>query len=467
MGSVNSLTKILQITRSDQRGGAAKIAWSLHSYFLQQGLDAKMLVDIKSSQDSNVIGIPLEGELSKWVGFWQIYQDYLRQMNHKWRGLWQLSNLLNWIKQPKATFENNLGIQRGSKKRTEFISNQITQGFQVVQGHILHGGYFDLGLLPYLSQSTLLFLTLHDAWLFTGHCAHSFECERWKSGCGQCPDLSIPLLVKRDATNINWRYKQEIYKKSKFYVITPCHWLMEKTKKSILAEGIIDTKVIPNGISLSVFKPLNKLLAREKLGLPKDTKVVLFSANGIIQKRWKNFPLLRATLVDLSSRIEQSVLVICLGQNAADEFIGNIRIHFIPYVEDINRVALYYQASDIYLHPSKVDTFPTSILEALGCGIPVIATNVGGIPEQVKSLYSTKLSGAYGEEEATGILVEDGDVESLCSALFELLREDSVRLRLAENAHRDAQTRFDVLRMASDYFSWYEEKMNENARSLP
>ena len=84
----------------------------------------------------------------------------------------------------------------------------------ILHFHNLHGNYFDLRALIELSNQVPVVLTLHDAWLFSGHCAHSLECERWKKGCGNCPDLTIYPPILRDATAYNWQQKINIFKQS-------------------------------------------------------------------------------------------------------------------------------------------------------------------------------------------------------------------------------------------------------------
>ena len=101
-------------------------------------------------------------------------------------------------------------------------------------------------------------LTLHDAWLLSGHCAHSFDCERWKTGCGECPDLTIEPAIRRDATADNWVRKRDIYARSRLYVATPSPWLMGRVEQSMLAPAVEQARVIPNGVDLSVFRPADK-----------------------------------------------------------------------------------------------------------------------------------------------------------------------------------------------------------------
>lgn len=447
---------ILQITRTVHKGGSAIIAQSLHDYFRSQGLDAKMAVGDSSSNRDHIIEIPNESELSGWVKFWQKRQDRLKSTGQTWKGQWRMTQLVDWVKSPLAYFEKQQGIQRGSQLRTRFLVNGMIQGYDIIQTHTLQGGFFDLACLPQLSRKAVVVMTLHDAWLLSGHCAHSLDCTRWKTGCGHCPDLSIPIQIKKDATHRNWHDKQKTYAKSRLHIVTPSRWLMDKVEQSILVAGMVSSKVIPNGIDLEIFKPGDLLSARRELDLPLDIPLILYTATDVINSPWKNFHLFRSALVSLSERIKEPLWVICLGQKAQDEWISNIRLHYVPYQRDLSKIKAYYQAADLYLHPAKVDTFPTSILEALACGLPVIATNVGGIPEQVKSLYATSKSPTYPGEKATGILVENDDVVALAGAILDLIHNNSLRQQLSRNAAKDAALRFNAQRMGRDYLSFYE-----------
>jgi glycosyltransferase involved in cell wall biosynthesis len=152
-------------------------------------------------------------------------------------------------------------------------------------------------------------------------------------------------------------------------------------------------------------------------------------------------------------------------------------VDFIPYERDRAKVAQYYQAADLYLHAARAEVWGLTITEALACGTPVIATAVGGIPEQVKGLCLPEIPSTssrpnpnkFALDEATGVLVNAGDVNGFADAILHLLSDESLRQRLAANASRDARLRFDLNRYVSDYFGWYEEilqrRRGENGHS--
>lgn len=125
-----------------------------------------------------------------------------------------------------------------------------------------------------------------------------------------------------------------------------------------------------------------------------------------------------------------------------------VTIQFIPYQNDPRRIARYYQATDLYLHPSRADTFPTTVLEALACGTPVVASAVGGILEQIV-------------EGRTGFLVPAGDAPALAERVLELLADEGLRLRMGRQAAEDAARRFGLERMVGEYLEFYKGILNE------
>ena len=149
-----------------------------------------------------------------------------------------------------------------------------------------------------------------------------------------------------------------------------------------------------------------------------------------------------------AERLRKSLLFVALGDNGPPERIGRAEIRFIPRINNPVEVVSYYQASDLYLHAATADTFPRSVLEALACGTPVVATGVGGVPEQINSLN---------EDNATGIIVPPADPRAMADGIEILLTNDVLRQSLSENAIRDVSNRFDLTKQADCYLDWYRE----------
>jgi glycosyltransferase involved in cell wall biosynthesis len=219
---------------------------------------------------------------------------------------------------------------------------------------------------------------------------------------------------------------------------------MDKVQKSILGPAAVETRVISLGIDLSVFRPDEKNAVRESLGLPQDRRILLFAANGIRNNMWKDYETMRTAVAKLAERVEgTNLLFIALGEDAHAEQIDRAEVRFVPFQSDRHVVAQYFQAADVYVHASRIDTSPTAVLEALACGTPVVATGVGGIPEQIR-------------DGVTGYIVPPGGAESMASSIERLLGNQEHCLRMGENAFKDARARFDLKDEAKAYLSWYQ-----------
>ncbi len=314
-----------------------------------------------------------------------------------------------------------------------------------IHAHNLHGGYFDLRVLPALSRLAPLVVTMHDSWLLTGHCAHSFACERWRVGCGSCPHLDTYPAVPRDRTAANWLRKRDIYARSELHVAAPSRWLAARAADSILAAGAREIRVIPNGVDLSTFAPGDRALARRQLALADEADVILFAANATRANDFKDFPTLERAvrLLGEASR-DRPLIFACVGEAGTAAQHGSAEVRMVGHLGTARALVPWYQAADLYVHAARADTFPTTVLEALACGLPVVATAVGGIPEQV-------------DPGRTGELTPPGDARALAATVQRLLDQPQQRAQMASAARQDASARFDAERMVDAYEAWYRE----------
>jgi glycosyltransferase involved in cell wall biosynthesis len=251
--------RILQVNTVDNRGGAAQVAWNLHRAYREREIQAWMTVGRKFSADPTVAWLLDDVPGSLYMRPLLKVINRLPVLHGRVHSAEQLGRVLRELARPRRWWDYFWGLEDFHHPGTRRLLELFPETPNIVHCHNLHGKYFDLRVLPWLSQQVPIVLTLHDAWLLSGHCAHSFACERWKIGCGHCPDLTITPAIRRDATAYNWRRKQEIYAKSQFYVATPAQWLMRKVEQSILASAVVEAQVIPNGVDLSVFHPLQRL----------------------------------------------------------------------------------------------------------------------------------------------------------------------------------------------------------------
>jgi glycosyltransferase involved in cell wall biosynthesis len=443
--------RILQVSTADFKGGAEKVAWNLFTAYRARGYPSWLAVGQKNTSDPDVMLLPNHKSRGKWYDLNRQIACQFQHTNGSGGIETPLSGFAGALAEPKRCIERFLGWEDfhfpGTAQLLKLTDNRV----DILHAHNLHGGYFDLRMLPRLSKQVPLLLTLHDAWLLSGHCAHSFACEKWKTGCGACPDLTIYPEVTRDATAFNWHRKQDIYSRSRLYIATPSRWLMKKVEQSILAPGVMDARILPNGIELNIFHPADKQTARAQLGIRNDANVILTMGVSIKENKWKDFQTVRQAVQRVAEQLNREyLLLLALGQQAPTEWSGNLEIRFLPFQVDQETIARYLQAADLYVHAARADTFPNAVLEAQACGTPVVATHVGGIPEQV-------------EENRTGFLVPTGDAEELAARIIQLLSDTQLRYVMGRLAADHASQRFGLERQVEAYVGWYHELVKRKA----
>lgn len=446
--------KVLHVSTTDIGGGAEKVAWNLFTGYREHGQAAWLAVGYRKSGNPDVIKIPSSPLSRSWATICWLIHGRLAPLKGRVTGVGRLClSLRNLARGWRSLVDRKIGREDlnfpGSRRLLELPPLKP----DIVHCHNLHGGYFDLRYLSRLSHEVPVILTLHDAWLLSGHCAHSFECERWKIGCGQCPDLNIYPAIRKDATAYNWRRKRDIYAKSRLYVATPSRWLMEKVEQSILAPAVVDARVIPNGVDLSVFHPADKARIREEMGLSQDARMVIFTANGIRKNIWKDYQTMRNAIGIVSKSLrDQKVIFLALGEDAPSEQIAQAVVQFIPYQAEPKAVARYYQAADIYIHAARAEVWGLTITEAMACGTPVVATAVGGICEQV-------------DDNVSGFLTPPGDSKAMADKIIRLLTHRELRQQMGKQAAEIARKRFSLNRQGDDYMAWYQEILDNRHNS--
>lgn len=428
----NPQLSIALVNTSADRGGAGQIARQLLHGFRRSGHDAWLLVGRGEAEKPHILGFP---------------SDIRTRAAHLLAG-------------PGRLVDRRLGLETYRYPATQRMLKVLPRSPDLIHLHNLHGGYFDLRALSDLSASLPVAITLHDAWLLSGHCAHSLGCERWRIGCGSCPDLDIYPSVQRDATARNWTRKRDIFLNSRLHVATPSTWLADKVRDSILASGLADLKVIPNGVDLEIFRPRDPRAARAELGIPPEETVLLFVGSDGGPSGFKDLTTAEEAAARAAAHLDRELALVVLGAEAPERRKGRARIRFVPFQSDPATVARYYQAADLHLHAARADTFPSTVLEALACGTPVVATSVGGIPEQIRTLplpgaEPSPGKKATGPDGATGVLTPRGEEDAMAAAIVRLLENEPLRDELGKNARRDAESRFDATVQCHAYLDWF------------
>jgi glycosyltransferase involved in cell wall biosynthesis len=293
-------------------------------------------------------------------------------------------------------------------------------------------------------KSHPLVWTLHDMNPITGGCHHACGCRRFADHCGMCPQLTT--RAPKDFSNAAWKRKSRAYRdlsQTRHRIVTPSRWLADEVRRSSLMSNL-EVEVIPYGLDTEAFQPRDRLQARQMLGVPADTHVLLFVAQWLADS-YKGM----ATLVEALAKLkdDRKLFLLVLGRGEAVEK-SEIPSRFLGSITEDERLSFVYSAADLFLLPSLEDNFPNTALEALACGLPVVGSKVGGIPEIVR-------------EGETGILFERGHAEALAQAIQRVLPEHEQLRRMSANCRNTVLKEYTLEIQAQRYLNLYDTLRNE------
>lgn len=327
------------------------------------------------------------------------------------------------------TGEHGFGLKRSTQRLIKRIKEYNPD---IIHIHNLHGFYINIEeLFEYIKKENIpVVWTLHDCWSFTGHCAYFdyAKCDKWKKECSNCPQYknAYPYGLLHDNSKNNFYRKKEAFLNVKnMTIVTPCQWLKELAKQSFLGDYPI--KVIYNGIDLNRFKPLNEKNASDK-------KIILGVANV-----WEK----RKGLIyfeKLADMLDDSYEIVLIGLSEKQQKKINPKIRGISRTADINELVQWYSKALVYINTTMEDNFPTTNLESLACGTPVITFKTGGSIEAI--------------DKSCGRIVNQADVAALKEAVKEI--ESMDREELKEACIKRAKL-FDKNDRFLEYFELYKK----------
>ncbi|MEI7474106.1 MAG: glycosyltransferase [bacterium] len=409
---IKELNSVLQINTQDCRGGAAKVAFDIHNKLNNTGINSCMLVDKKESKCENI--------------------DLINRNNS------YLQLLLN----QHQNYSSKLDSLHLST--FEIMKHDYFKKADIIHLHNLHGNYFNLAALPEISAQKHTIWTLHDMQAITGHCAHSFECDKWSIECKGCIKLNIYPAIKKDQTKYLWNKKKRIYQNlDNITIVCPSNWLKNKVEKSILKNS--DIRLIYNGIDENLFFNYPKKEAREKLNLPLNKKILLFSADYGLINPWKGGKYIYKAYNQLKE--DPNILFINIGSSATLQV--NENWINVPYIDNQKELALYYSAADLLLYPTLADNCPLTVLESLSCGTPVVSFKTGGVPELI-------------EHFKNGYICKYKDNNDFIKAIKTLIYDDNLLHQLSINARKTVIDKFTLDEMINNYKNLYNEVIIAN-----
>ncbi len=298
----------------------------------------------------------------------------------------------------RITDKHGFASVSSTKKLLKWIDNINPD---IIHLHCIHGYYINIELLfNYIKEKNIRVIwTQHDCWAFTGHCAYfdAAGCEKWKNGCRNCKQLdTYPSSKIIDNSLWNWNMKKNLFSDLNMTIVTPCHWLSKVIKNSYL--GNYQIRVIYNGIDTEIFKHTNSLF-KEKYHL-EDKKIILGVASEWTERKGLRDLLKLNEILDLD---KYKIVIVGVTNKQKKKLKNNIIA--LNRTENIQELVDIYSASYIYFNPTYEDNFPTTNLEALACGTPVITYKTGGSPECIIN-------------KKNGAIVNKGDINNVKSLIL-------------------------------------------------
>ncbi len=310
----------------------------------------------------------------------------------------------------------------------------------VIHLHTIHGGYINLPMLfRYIRDSHIKAVwTLHDCWSFTGGCPHfeNIKCDKWKTGCHACPIYKEYPKSVYDNTALMYRRKKKLFSDiENMRLVTPSAWLKDLVKQSYLKDYPVS--VINNGIDLSRFC-LTKSNFREEHGL--QNKIILLGVAFGWGKR-KGLDV----FVKLAKVLPEEYQIVLVGTDDAVDAGLPDNVISIHRTQDVSELAQIYSAADLFINPTREDSFPTVNIEALACGTPVLTYCTGGSPEI--------------PDDSCGRVVEKDDFDALVKQIKSICHDKP----FTEEACIRRASMFDEKKQLSRYVTLYEELCDERA----
>ena len=273
----------------------------------------------------------------------------------------------------------------------------------LIHMHLLHDTYLNLNMFfRFLKQSNIpVIWTLHDCWPITGQCSYFdlVKCDKWKNGCYECPQTNTyPRTFFIDNTKNLWKEKKKWFTGvDNMTLVTPSLWLKNLVKESFMKDYPV--KVIYNGINLDIFKPTESDF-RKKYNLENKKIILGVSYGWSITKGVDVF-------IKLASMLPEDYQIVMVGGNDETDKMFPENIISIHKTYDQKELVEIYSACDLFLNPTRQDNFPTVNIEALSCGLPVLAFNTGGCPEIIN--------------DECGAIVEKDDIEAMKNEIIRIL----------------------------------------------
>ncbi len=408
--------KTLLLNTSDIRGGAARAAYRLHKGLQSAGVASTMLVQDKAGDDPSVI--VRRGRLAKATVAFRPGLDSLALKFYRSK---------NPVIFSPACLPDCIG-------REVAIHNP-----DIVHLHWIAMGFLRLETIRKFRRPIVW--TLHDMWAFTGGCHYSGDCTKYTGYCGRCPHLGSGSDM--DISRWQIKRKLKVFSDIDLTIVAPSRWLADRARESLLFKGK-RIEVIPNGLDIRRFSPMDRRTARKILSLPQDKKLVLFGAQNSVVDRRKGFHFFGPALRRLAEKgwSGKAELVVFGSEKPTEPPDLGLKATYLGAFQDDISLAVLYSAADVFVLPSTQDNLPNVIMEALACGTPCVAFNIGGMPDLI-------------EHKSNGWLAEPFGAGGLADGIEWVLEDEERNKELSVRARRKVEEEFDLNLAARRYMDLF------------
>lgn len=356
----NKPMKVLSVCTNDSSGGAARAAHRIHEGVRALGVESRMFVKDKQSNDENVVPLAEfvpSHPLCK-VGDW-----VAKKVKNKWQHA-------QWNRYP----------QRDDVFMSDLRSTRLHGALQELDYDVLHLHWINQRFvpLPELKKTHKpIVWTLHDSWPFTGICHLPYECKGYQKACGCCPFLHSDEA--NDLSHQVWANKRRCYAGLDLHIVAPSRWLADCARNSALFHDA-DIRVIPNCVNTDVFCPGVREEACAHLGLDPVKRYVAFGAVNVLTDENKGLKELVLALNRLEdSSVCQDLELLVYGTESMDGFPNvPFPVRCLGVIKQEEQMVNVYRCASLTVVPSRSENLSCTIMESLSCGTPVAAFDIGG-----------------------------------------------------------------------------------------
>lgn len=420
------MLKLAGFSFADGGGGAAKAAYRLHSALRREGVEARLHVLRKETDDPSVLSVMSQSRLGTLAPELAPRLDQLP---------------LKVLHRSHTSFFSTGWFGSVDPMRLPGVHDaDVLCLYWITRGLL---GIKQVGQL--LASGKPLVWRLSDMWAFTGGCHYSGGCDRFMQECGRCPQLSSNGF--NDLSRRLLRAKTKHWTAGNLTVVSPSQWMADKARSSRLFRDRL-IRVIPTGVDCTLFRPIDRAIARHALNLPSSRPLVLFGATSALSDPRKGGDVLAQLFSGFSSGAQETdalpgLVIFGTSQRPAG-IPASIPVYPMGVIRDEALLPLIYSACEVFVALSREENLANSVLEAMACGLPILAYGVGGMVDAVA-------------HEKNGLLFKAADYDGLAAGLAVMLGDRAMRDSMAAESRSRAEKQFSLAQQAHSYLELFAE----------